>query len=735
MGISFWLPIGHVLKHGDRQMRFEEALGQDILRFRYVDGDEEVVLVPCPEGEGFVLPTVKWILAGFRAGNVVDPDFNREIASRSAENLHLDRSACLTIDPKCGWRFDWAEAATRAGITKTEDSAKAWISQHSGPGSKPSPRSLLRWMQNLARGGGRIGALVSAAGRQKGQSQLSDLEDRLVHKWALRYWRPNSLNGRLAHKEDAAAQMQVEWDLLKEKGVPGLGEEAPSSETMRKRINSLECYSTHASRFGRASADRLYSPSGEPVPIEQPFERIFMDGVEWEHSVYYSDALQVPAAKMKSVIAMDGFSQFVFPHPTFAGQFRAVWGEAALRGVMMPPQLTQEEFDDDPERALFYGLPSDVMYDRDRTMISPSVVPGAIKLFSTAELAQAYHHDAKSKLENYHKFVKASLAEIPGRILGARSKYDIGYNPLKDTEVTRAQYRDLVEQCRLQWNDTPKRSLGDRSPNDVMRAFLQTGGPRLTDPQEVMRTFASTPSKNQVLTTDGLTFDNVHYRFNTEGVGKALSSNHHNTPFSDRLKGTAKILVSIRVWNDDIDKIEVYDDENKTYFPMWSTEPTYTGGLGRWEHQAYQKYLKSGGGGATTKRDKLRCRAKYLDERQKALTGLSFREREEPVELLEAEERRLSGQRAQNTNCAKVPELSIPTRIDAGKREDIPQPPPQPSMKVLTDGSEGADDVRSDPSKEIARELGDDLTELGLRRSLWDFSDGAADEDEEDTER
>ena len=456
-----------------------------------------------------------------------------------------------------------------------------------------------------------------------------------------------------------------------------------------------------------------------------------MDGVEWEHSVFYSDELKVPAAKMKSVIAMDGFSQFVFPHPTFAGQFRAIWGASALRRVMLPPNLTKEEIDIDPERALFYGLPSDVMFDRDRTMVSPGMIPGTIKLVSTAELAEAYHHDAKSKLENYHKYVKQSLAHVPGRILGPRSKHDFGYNSLKDTEVTRAQYVDLVEQCRRQWNDTPKKSLGGRTPNDIMRTFLRERGPRLTDPQEVMRTFASTPANKQVLTKNGLTFDHILYRFNREGVGKALSSNYHKMPFAKRLTGTAKVLVSIRVWDDDIDKIEVYDEENKTYFPMWSTEPDYTGALGRWEHQIYQRYLRSGGGGVKTKRDKLRSRAKYLNERQKALSGLSFRERGEPVELLEAEERRLSGKRAQNPDCAKVPELMIPTLIDGTNREDVPRPPPQ-SRKAPADESEGEKDVRSDPSKEIARELGDDIAQLGSAQSLWEFPEGAADDDEEE---
>lgn len=728
MNTPFWLPEGHILKYGDRRMRFEEALGGGILRFRFIDGEEEIVLVPLGRDAVLGMPTIAWIIEQFRAGIVVDPDYNAHVTGRKEDVLYLDRAACESIDPLSGWRYDWANAAIGAGIKKTEDDALIWIHNNDHGGKRPKPRSLLRWMRELNLHGGRIGALVSTAGRAKGDSQLPDIEDRLVHKWAMRYWRPASLNGRIAQKEDAAALMIADWDKLKEMGVPYLNEEPPSAECVRRRINSLECYSTHASRYGRPSADKKFSPSGEPVEVDRPFERMFMDGVYWEHSVFYSEELKIPAGKMRSVITMDAFSQWIAPYPVFVGKFRPQWGLRSLRAVMLPPVMTPEEIAADPELAMIYGPPSDVMIDRDRTLISPRMVPGSIKILNTVELAEAYHHDAKAKLENYHKFAKAALAMIPGRIMGPHVKHDLGYNPIAATAVTRAQYADLHEQLRRQWNSTPKASLGNRSPNDIMKAHLRSGAMRLTDPKEVMRTFASVPKKLMVLTVNGGTYDNVHYRFNREDVKTALSSNHHKTPFSKRLTGTARIEVSIRVWDDDIDMIEVYDEVNKEYFPMWSTDPGYTGGLNRWEHHVYQKALRNRKG--ATKHDKLRNKAIFLNERQRTLSGKSFREREEPVELMEAEERRLSGKRANNPGCAQVPELGIPTRIDGAKREDIPKPPPQTKEDPAV--AEGEDDVRSDPSREVARELGDDETILQPRRPSWDFSDGADDDHDED---
>lgn len=727
--IPFHCPHGHVLRFGKRLARFEEYLGDGIMRWRYVDGDEEIVLVSVGRDGALGMPTVAWIVGAFRAGDVVDPQYRADVTDRRQLVLHLDRAACIAIDPKSGWRFDWATAALSAHITKTKEAAGIWIAANDLGGRKPNPVSMLRWMKTLVDHKGLIGSLVSTAGRERGQSQLSDIEDRLVHKWAMLYWRTDELNGQIADKEDAAALAQAEWDVLKEIGVPYLGEEAPSAETMRVRINSLECESTYAARYGRPAADKRFRAAGEPVEVERPFERIFVDGVEWEHSVFYSENEKVPAGKMKSVIAMDAFSQYIFPYPVFVGDYRPVWGLRALRSVMMPPEMSQEDIDADPELALIYGLPSDVMFDRDRSLLPPRSVPGAVKIWSTAELAEAYHSDAKSKLERYHKYAKRCLRRIKGRILGPRLKHDLGYDPIASTALTRQQYADLHEQLRLHWNRTPKRSLGWRSPNDVMRAFLRRGGIRLTDPKEVMRTFASTPRKLCVLTTNGLVYDNVHYRFNQEAVSRALSANHHATPFAKRLAGTVRLEVSIRVWDDDIDMIEVYDEENRAYFPMWSTDPGYTGGLNRWEHHVFQKALRDGKYGATSKRDRLRAKAETLEKRHRTLTGKSFRDRGASVELLNEEERRLSGRRAVNPACAQVPELHVPTRIDGADRDDLPTPPHQGKSDDATDLPEGAADLRSDPSRKIAEEVGDDDALLGTE--LWKFSD---DDDEEEDE-
>lgn len=727
MALPFLLPTDTVLFFGDRKIRFLGEIGDDILKFRYADGDEELLKVSSDGPEEWRLPTVAWVITQFAAGKLVDPQHSDSLVYRADRYIHLDRSACLEIDSKAGWRFDWADRVVTDKIKRNTTAIRAWIAIHDGPLPKPTPSSLLRWAKRLSDNGRRIGTLVNCAGREKGQSQLPDVVDRIVHRWAMHYWRPTKEFMPLATMDDAAAMVVRDWDRLREMGIPAIGDEAPSYECVRLRILSLECYSTFASRHGRIAADRKFVGSGETVDVTRPMDRVYMDGTEYEHSLFYSSDFKIPAAKLKGVMAMDCFSQFVFPFTPFAGPFRPEMGLQALRSIMTPPILTPEELEENPEALLFYGLPADIMIDRDKTLIRPAMIPNIVNITSTAELAEAYHSNAKSRLENFHKFVKAQMRDRPGHILGPFDKSYLGYNPIKDTQMTRAQYIYEIEQLRRDWNSKPKDSLGRRSPNDVMSAYIRNHGPRLADPGEVWRALSSTPAKKCNLTKEGVTYDHIQYRWNREGVTKMLSANARNMAFTDRVKRRSKLQVSIRTWDDNIDFIEVYDPENREYHRLYSVDPGYTGGLSRWEHNLYKKYLKEGGTGAKSDRDRMRQKSIHLTKRAKNLADLPFRKRDEPTALMEAEERRLAGKLATNPNFGQVPELYTPTEIGGQNRQDEPTPPSQGQAPSLDANDMEPLDQRSDPMPAILDDVGLGNPEAPHTTSRWDFDE--ADED------
>ena len=200
------------------------------------------------------------------------------------------------------------------------------------------------------------------------------------------------------------------------------------------------------------------------------------------------------------------------------------------------------------------------------------------------------------------------------------------------------------------------------------------------DFKAVRRAMARTPGELARLTRDGLIYDHVHYRWNREAVEDVLDAGDRHLPAGLRTPGTAMVLVSIRVWDDDVDMIEIFDPETGSYHGMWSTEPEYTSGLSRWEHHQYREMIRAGKGGAVTEESRLLAKGRSLIEGERDLPSLPFRERATAAALTEAEGyRRASGARARRPGFAEVPELGLEMTPGGEGRLDRPTSPPQPS--------------------------------------------------------
>ena len=216
-------------------------------------------------------------------------------------------------------------------------------------------------------------------------------------------------------------------------------------------------------------------------------------------------------------------------------------------------------------------------------------------------------------------------------------------------------------------------------------------------PTEIINMMASVPRERQILTTDGLIYDNTHYRFNPQKTSRALSANSHKTPHKFRLKGTAKAFVRIRCWEGNIDRIEVIDDETGKGFSMWSTNPQYTGGLSRWEHHQYHEMMRKRLGPGQinlsqndVEREIMATKAEFLSDFDNLRPKISLRKSETATALVECEEHR-QAQLADAENKSKsqrnhagpanpiVPAITRESvRIPAGaNREDEPCPPKQ----------------------------------------------------------
>jgi len=675
--VSFGLPAGMRLLHEGRPLKLLGTRGWTV---DLVDQAGEPVLLTLGPAGISVPPDIDWLLAEHRAGRLIDADDPYAmLGGARGQFLGLDRAACKARDPKSLWKHEWATAAINAGIAHSERGAKEFLAREPAPaaGTRPKWRALLRWIATLIEDPHRrIGNLVTTAGRQKGESQLTERMDLIVHRMAALYW---SKDGD-PFKTDAAARVVGAWDELAAAGSTDIGKSAPSLECVRRRINSLENRVSYADRHGDFEADRYYGANGEPVGAEHVMERVTLDGVVFKHVCTFSDDWKIPAARMKGVFAMDWKSSFVFEGPVFTGPFRPEATERALLGLMTPPRLTDEQLAEDPRRAECYSVPSQLHPDNEKALLPPAMVPGLVNIVSYVELPRAYHSDAKAKHERFHRFLHGVVKRLSGRILGPGAPRDPRYDPLTSPDVTRAQFAFMIQAARIAWNERPKKWLGWRSPMEVLLEGLAVRKPRGMPPGEIERHLSRTVSV--VLTTNGVEFDNLRYRFNERGVEKMLDANLRRAPFADRLRDTGRCELTARVWDSDIDYIDLYDPESREYHRLHSTHPDYSAGLTRYEHHEYHHMLRAGKGGGTKPVDRLRKRNQLLQEIEDTLPDRAFRARAAGVALLEHDEmRRAAGALGRSAAYDRLLSPVLPMEPSGADRKDVPKAPPQTRLK------------------------------------------------------
>lgn len=462
-------------------------------RLHIIDDAGNVLLIEDEALDGEIMPSAHWFLQEYIRSNITIVSASQ--VERDKRN-RLDLAAAVVRDPVSLKRFTWGQTAVAARLPRNPHTIEAWIKKTPYPevpdvpfcassidaknainaklraafATKPSARSVIAWMNKVKKGEG-IGAFVNKAGRPEGHSQLSPKVDQLVARAAeLFYDRPHNL----PTMEDAAGLAEHWWRLLHEAGEADIGREPPTYETVRRRIRKNENFDNYRKRYGLFEARAKFAPKGEPIEVTRPFELIYMDGVEFQHYTRYSDEWKELADKMKAVVAMDVFSQFRWPFAVAYGPFRPSMSIEALMNVLTPKDASAEDIEADPT-SLIFGVPSAIAWDNDRALLPPSIVPSLMQL-GQIDLNGAYHPDAKSLLERSFRFDKERLSGFKGRVLPPRRKRDPRYDPAKDADLTKAQYVIEIERSRRLWNSTPKASLGDRSPNEVMLEYITQVG-------------------------------------------------------------------------------------------------------------------------------------------------------------------------------------------------------------------------------------------------------------------
>jgi len=675
MSLPFKLTIDEVLLTADgRRIRFLGHDGGDTLRLQ----DTRTLapfLVPHATAGIMVPPTISWLTTEFLATRIRrerPAPVRRDRRGPSADGSEpaprpdwsqLDRAAALARDKSSNWRQDWTEAARAAGLDTNDAAYAAFITNNTFIGTY--------WTRTF-RAGSVPGDYVSRRGRLKGYSPLHPSVDLLVHEAAVWYWATPWTDVPKAH-----AFMNERWLRLREKLGDAIGTKPPSEECLRIRVRSLETTESVAKKLGTEHANRLYQIVGNSTEVTRVGERIYLDGVTWRQPCVFDDKWPLPGGFVRSVVATDGFSKFMWG-TTAAGPYRDELALETVARIMSPhPDLNEEDLAECPERAWCYLIPETIVQDNDRAQIGPAHVPGLTSLGVRLELPGVYDHDAKQQIEGVFRVAKHDFVGLPGTVHAARRPKDVRSNPYEEASISVRQFAIMFDRWMWAKNLQPREDLGWKSPFQVLQAHLLAGGGAdLDDTSRVRRELGR--ADKAVLVDDGIEYDGIVYR--SEALGRVLSNNAHTTKKLYRIETSAKATVSIRAWPGDIDSIQVFDHSQNDFVTAHSTQPAYTAGLSAWEHEQYREYARQRRDQFETETQRLKSRLMTLHAIEQSAAKQAYKRRSHMMALWSSDQlRQMGGARFSTKTFSDRPRDDA---IDVAPARPVggpANPPPGPS--------------------------------------------------------
>lgn len=688
MSLPCDLVVGDILMSERRKIRFEADLGEGDLHFTDVRTGARL-RVPDPTTGELVTTTTAWLLREVRAGRISKQrPRRRKNEDRRGDMSHVDEDAADSVDPRYSWRKTWVRQARQLSV-KSEPACERFIKSHGErivaeyrdrkgrAYNLPGASTLRRWIANEA-DEFQPAALISLAGRPRGQSPLTDQEDDAVTEAAIYCWAEPGASVRDGH-----VRLENAWNKLP---ADQKGEKVPTYETVRLRFHSLATYETVKAKFGQDKAERMFGAVGESFDINRAFEKVFVDGFELEQVAVFGEDWQLPGGKLRGVLCTDAFSTFVFDPAIYAGPHRDEMSMEALARVMTPPDfLTEEELAEDEHIGWAFGIPESWLPDNEKVIINRAYIPALTDLGSRLELPATYHSDAKAFVEWMIGHIKARMRGLPGTVLSPRHKKDLKRNPVNEAELTMHQIRTVVRGVIWDHNHTPVERLNWRSPYQVLIASMMAEGTAsLEDPNRI-RSMLGKTVPDAVIVNDGIEHDGVQYRGpEIEGY---LKRNYHTTRRADQLDNTAKCICSIRTIEANLDYILLWDPhpDEMRFIVLWSTQPTYTAYLSRWEHDKYREMAKQRREKFDTQAQRVKSRMKSLEIIDKEAPKAAFRRRAVMFALAASEEvRQLSGARAKRKTHLRFPEHFVIVNSSIGMRGDPGTPPPGASKRPPT---------------------------------------------------
>tara|TARA_R110000751_G_scaffold2018_18_gene10741 strand:- start:511908 stop:513098 length:1191 start_codon:yes stop_codon:yes gene_type:complete len=345
-----------------------------------------------------------------------------------------------------------------------------------------------------------------------------------------------------------------------------------------------------------------------------------------------------------------------------------------------------------------FGPCKGYIQDSAKSLFGPMVLPALNATGRELHVAKVNMPTHRAKHERSFRTLKNALRQHPMPVVDMIRARELNYN-VGENAITMSQLRDMIEQfVDIHNRETP--GPDGRTPNQILAMEgEQFARPVFTDIDRVERAICTTDQA--ILDNNGVVYDGLRYR-DKEKVARMILNMKHLGPdrVTKRKDGRVGIVVKIMRNPGNLFQFKVFDEIDKEWIDLPSTEPEFTWLLSAGEHQLFQKRAKERNDVIRSAEDRLAAMARTQAEMEAMVPDLQFQQRRRFANIWNSD--RVAAHTGKSFEPVELEDGMVAIDLELVKRADNGLPNDEEfSIKKAMKNSSGFDlEETSDPAFE-----------------------------------
>lgn len=617
MSFSLHFPAGTTIEFDGESYTFRQEFGNGFLEFMNTRTGAPLQ-VPDLETGGWKLPDEDWLEQMRIEERVVIRSAKTDTAVRQAARAQqYSPDEIQALDGKAALRHFICTTADKAGVKRGLKAVGKFLEevfQETDVIAKfgevpPNASTVLDWLRQRGSPGDRRFADMRQMTGLMGPGKIQYELQEPVFQRALSY---STNRGRKI--SDVYADHVRDVEKMNLEREPDQQLTAVSYETFRRRVRLIENRKTFAAKYGKQFMKSRWMGGGQPLTSSRILEIAMFDHTPIDMIFCVDAARGVIAGHPQLGIMVDHLSRCIlhrevgFGDPTMCDIGRALLG--ANRPKDVPPYYAERY----PVAKKVYGKPDEVYFDNALYQVARGVEDAYADVGVDVCYVGVREPTHKAVVERLMKIIKEMLVEkLPGSTYDIPSMREAGYNPEEHVAMTITEFRVLLDEAIALYHITPHSGLGGRPPLAVWeRGLKQARNIIPDDQQDQLRRAIGNVVYGVTLTKDGI----EHFgglKFTDRETTPQLLDDLACLEARRKRPKAAKAVVKIKYDDQDISKIEVFNERTKTYVSLFCTNPDYADGMPLWMHERIRENTKQEARAFNTKAEQLAAKSRFND--------------------------------------------------------------------------------------------------------------------------